>query len=102
MSRKHPGSGYYARLDRARWVRVRRQVLERDGWRCRACGRAGKLECDHVTPLSEGGNPYALPNLQALCRTCHVYKSRSERRTITPAEGRWRALLALTFSEIGA
>ena len=38
-------------LNHRRWAAVRRFVLERDGWRCVHCGRAGRLECDHITPL---------------------------------------------------
>ena len=53
----------------ARWKRARRAALERDGYRCRKCGRAaGRFEVDHVVPLEAGGAPYALDNLQSLCR----------------------------------
>ena len=34
-----------------RWSRVRRYVFERDGYRCRHCGKTGALECDHIKPL---------------------------------------------------
>ena len=54
-------------------------VLERDGWRCRSCGRAGALEVDHIVPLEAGGDPWALDNQQALCKECHADKTRSER-----------------------
>ena len=65
--------------DRRRWRVVRRRVFERDGWRCRKCGGAGRLECDHVTPIHRGGAAWDEANLQALCRTCHIRKSRLER-----------------------
>ena len=45
MSRRH------ARLNAARWQATRRAVFERDGWRCVQCGRAGRLEADHIIPL---------------------------------------------------
>ena len=32
----------------ARWRKLRRTVLERDGWRCHRCGRPGALEVHHV------------------------------------------------------
>ena len=35
---------------------ARRQVFKRDGYRCVDCGRAGKLEGDHVVPLHRGGD----------------------------------------------
>lgn len=34
----------------ARWA-----VLRHDGFRCQACGKAGRLECDHVKPIDAGG-----------------------------------------------
>ena len=33
-----------------RWGVVRRFILKRDGYRCRACGKAGRLEVDHIVP----------------------------------------------------
>ena len=78
-----------------RWQYVRRQVFERDGWRCLRCGRAGRLECDHVLPLDRGGDPWDMANLQTLCRICHIAKTAAEnRRAPTPAESAWRELVA--------
>ena len=91
MSRNHTP------LNTRRWAAVRRAVFERDGWRCVECGKAGRLECDHVTPLQrEPGQDVYDPNgLQTLCRACHVEKTRGEnRRPLTPAELAWRALVA--------
>ena len=40
------------------WRRVRLRVFERDGYRCVCCGKAGRLECDHIIPLPQvGGRP---------------------------------------------
>ena len=94
MSRKRPGSRHYAALDRRRWAAVRRAVFRRDGYRCRKCGRAGRLECDHVLPLDNGGDPYDLANLQTLCRGCHVAKTAGENERPDPARDAWRALVA--------
>ena len=80
-----------------RWKAVRRVVFKRDNWRCVMCGRAGRLECDHVVPLEHepGQNPYDPDGCQALCRRCHVEKTRQEnRREPTPAESAWRELVA--------
>ena len=78
-----------------RWLAVRRAVLDRDGWRCTSCGAPGALECDHVRPLRRGGDPYDMANLQTLCRACHIAKTRRENtRPKTPAELRWKALVA--------
>ena len=65
--------------ERRRWASLRRVVFERDGWRCVRCGMAARLECDHVRPLHKGGDEWDESNLQTLCRTCHIRKSRIER-----------------------
>ena len=80
-----------------RWQAVRRAVFERDDYRCVMCGRAGRLECDHIEPLQRepGQDPYNPHGLQTLCRACHIEKTRREnRRPLTPAELAWRALVA--------
>lgn len=82
-------------LSGKRWAAVRREVLERDGWRCQGCGRAGRLEVDHVVPLAAGGEPWALDNLQALCVGCHIAKTARENERPRSAERqRWDALLS--------
>ena len=53
------------------WQHVRRQVFERDGYRCQKCGKAGRLEAHHVVHLSAGGTD-AVENVQTLCRGCHI------------------------------
>ena len=91
MSRNH------AYLNTCRWAAVRRAVFERDGYRCVMCGKAGRLEADHTTPLQRepGQDPYDPNGLQTLCRGCHTEKTRREnRRTLTPTELAWRALVA--------
>ncbi|MDE0464614.1 MAG: HNH endonuclease signature motif containing protein [Caldilineaceae bacterium] len=54
MTRRR-GSRHHAQLNQARWRRVRWAVLRRDGFRCQACGKAGRLEVDHVKPIDAGG-----------------------------------------------
>ena len=91
MSHRH------ARLQPARWRAVRRQVLDRDGWRCQVCGKAGRLEVDHVVPMHKDPDqdPYDPANLQTLCRGCHIVKTRREnRRPLTSAEQAWRDLVS--------
>ena len=90
-------SGRHARLNSHRWARVRRAVFERDGWRCVMCGRAGRLEADHINPMERepGQDPYDVNGLQTLCRSCHIEKTAAEnRREGTPAELAWRELVA--------
>lgn len=86
------GSKFHAALDRRRWARVRRQVFDRDNWRCMSCGRPGRLEAHHVKPLEKGGAPYDLANLKTLCRQCHIELHRKGK--VSPERRKWRALLA--------
>ena len=83
-------SQHHARLDARRWAKVRRAVFERDGWRCRRCGKAGRLEADHVVPLDKDRkqDPYAVEGCQTLCRTCHIAKTADE--NTDPMRRPWR------------
>ena len=89
-------SRFHRALDRKRWERARLAALDRDGWRCRHCGKAGRLEVDHVTPLHEdpGQDPFDLRGLQSLCVDCHHAKTRGELRDPDPRRDEWRALVA--------
>ena len=89
-------SRHHAPLNARRWAAVRGAVFDRDGYRCRSCGLAGRLECDHITPMQRepGQNPYDPNGLQTLCRACHIEKTaRENRRELTPAEAAWRELI---------
>jgi 5-methylcytosine-specific restriction endonuclease McrA len=55
-----------------RWRKVRVQVLERDGHRCRYCGASANT-VDHVTPLIVGGSDHDT-NLVAACDHCNKTK----------------------------
>ena len=68
-------SRFHARIPWRDWALFRRAILQRDGYRCRSCGQAGRLEVDHVTPLNMGGAPLAGSNAQTLCRSCHIDKT---------------------------
>lgn len=60
-----------------------REIFERDGWRCQACGitvRANvprtardKASLDHIVPLAQGGE-HRPKNVQCLCLPCNVRK----------------------------
>ena len=52
------------------WRRLRKQVLLRDGWRCRWCGGPADT-ADHVVALADGGAPFDPSNLVAACRSCN-------------------------------
>jgi 5-methylcytosine-specific restriction endonuclease McrA len=58
------------RLDPQAYDRLRRQVLERDGWRCQQCGQRRSLEVHHLQLRSQSGADEP-ENLITLCRRCH-------------------------------
>ena len=69
-------------------------MFDRDGWRCVACGNAGRLECDHVVALhvDPDQDPYDPAGCQTLDRPCHVAKTRRENSAPdTPGAAEWRA-----------
>ena len=87
IDRLNDRNGYYYN-DRGIWdslCRVERgkvsnklrfEILERDGYKCRYCGR-GEDECslqiDHIRPISKGGKS-TYDNLQTLCEDCNKQK----------------------------
>ena len=94
-------SAWHLRRDRRRWEATRQAVFRRDGWRCVCCGRAGRLECDHVVPLTDDPtqDAYDPANCQTLARACHLAKTRREsasrrRRPVAPAVAAWGRLVA--------
>ena len=85
------------------WPTLRREILARDGHRCRLCGRPAAdrhpLEVHHLTPLRTFMAQYARPmalrlahapeNLISLCPTCH--------RQVEQARGARTALSGLGY-----
>jgi hypothetical protein len=62
------------RLPAHEWAAIRNEVFERDDYTCRYCGaRGGKLECDHVVPVSRGGGNEP-SNLATACFQCNRSK----------------------------
>lgn len=56
------------------WIRLRRKIFSRDDYTCRYCGlRGGRLECDHIVPVSRGGSN-GEDNLTAACKPCNQAK----------------------------
>lgn len=85
-------SGHFTKGQR--WAALRALVLSRDRHTCRACGRRGRLEVDHV--LSVRTHPrlaWDPANLQALCPACLTRKTNVElgRTELSPARDEWRA-----------
>lgn len=55
---------------------LRYEILERDGFACKACGATNCLEIDHIVPKSKGGQTIKT-NLQVLCSDCNKGKGTS-------------------------
>lgn len=75
---------------------MRFQILERDSFTCRFCGKRApetELEVDHVVPRSKGGSDDT-SNLVTACRDCNRGKGD---RTIDLARTDWNALLGKWF-----
>ena len=57
---------------------MRWQAMERDDFKCTACGVSAKegaiLHVDHIIPRSKGGRD-TMDNYQTLCRQCNIGKS---------------------------
>lgn len=51
-------------------ARVRRAVMERDGFACRSCGSRRRLQVDHIMQVSVGGGSHPV-NLRVLCSSCN-------------------------------
>jgi len=67
-------------MARIAWTKVRRRVLERDGFRCQECGRDLRTlpgwftEVHHILPRTRGGTNHPA-NLATLCVSCHKRKT---------------------------
>jgi len=61
-----------------RWKTVRRNQLRAHPY----CQQPGCMklatQVDHITPLRDGGDPYAATNLQSLCKPHHSAKTARE------------------------
>jgi 5-methylcytosine-specific restriction endonuclease McrA len=57
-------------LDAQHYKALRRQVLNRDGWKCQACGWSNDLHVHHVKARSRLGDD-TTDNLITLCASCH-------------------------------
>jgi 5-methylcytosine-specific restriction endonuclease McrA len=68
--KKIPAKNPRLRLDATSYRELHRKVLERDGWRCQACGSMHNLQVHHLRFRSQSGDD-AEQNLITLCDECH-------------------------------
>ena len=66
---------FYSGLE---WANLRKQVFERDDYRCMDCGqRGGQLEANHIWQWSLYPRlRLNIYNLETLCRSCHKERTR--------------------------
>jgi 5-methylcytosine-specific restriction endonuclease McrA len=57
-----------------KWWDIRKEVVARDGGKCRSCGSPA-TEVHHILPLSRGGTT-TKSNLISLCHGCHDKRHR--------------------------
>ncbi|MCC6611174.1 MAG: HNH endonuclease [Burkholderiales bacterium] len=66
--------------DKQQWKRLRRQQLRREPL-CRMCLDRGitmpAVDVDHIIPIADGGEPWALENLRSLCHDDHSRVTRA-------------------------
>jgi 5-methylcytosine-specific restriction protein A len=77
IKKRRLGPSFNARYG-PRWEEIRKQVLIRDNWQCKSCGRVcsekWEAQVDHILP-KDGGGSDQLENLQVLCIRCHRKKT---------------------------
>lgn len=82
----------------AAWKRVRRVVLERDGYVCQVRGAncTGVADqVDHIVPLHAGGSYLEPTNLRASCRRCNVARGNRARSRDGWKTGKARIVLVV-------
>jgi 5-methylcytosine-specific restriction protein A len=79
MMKKAGGKSARLRLGPKAYRELHRQVLERDGWRCQACGSMQHLQVHHLKLRSHLGSDVE-QNLITLCAICHERAHRKPRR----------------------
>ena len=75
-------------LSTARWQRLRRTILNRDGWRCSRCKSARRLQVHHIIEKHVRHDLIFEPtNLQTVCAPCHDAHHRPD---VHPEIQEWR------------
>lgn len=61
-------------------LKLKRQLVIRDGRKCHKCGRERLLTIDHILSIHFGGPVMDLANMQLLCVRCHAMKTAREQK----------------------
>ena len=68
---------YQEKLKDTRWQKKRLEILQRDNWACKSCGKTDKTLHVHHLFYSPNQDPWNISNgfLVTLCEDCHENKS---------------------------
>lgn len=80
------------------WARVRLEILERDGYRCRVCGPKCKgkaTEVDHIIPTADGGPMFDPSNLRASCDWCNTWRAQRQKNKYGWKRSRTKIILVI-------
>jgi 5-methylcytosine-specific restriction endonuclease McrA len=58
------------KLNKEEYEKRKKEVLERDGYRCKLCRSMNNLTVDHIVKRSRGRDD-SMANLRTLCTDCH-------------------------------
>lgn len=59
---------------KAKKAELRKQLIERDGYKCLRCGKKGVLHASHIYPVGLfRWMEFLLDNLKLLCYRCHFH-----------------------------
>ena len=77
-------------LKDARWLRKRKGILRRDGYKCTVCGAKSNLVVHHTFYYKGSPPPWQYPNssLLTLCEKCHRKYHETHELTIKPPKKR--------------
>lgn len=74
----------------SQWRKIRRRILERDGYTCQQCGMDGNT-VDHIIPRSMQGTDDDW-NLQCLCNACNASKGGINRASQRASQGAFQGM----------
>ena len=82
------------RYNQRRWGVIRRRVFQRDGYKCRNCGKRGsRFEAHHEPPEKAETDPYNPAHILTLCRQCHIERHRTP-KPVNPEVAAWLQFLS--------